>query len=183
MKRLLIGSSLFLFLYPFPVYAQLQSNSEGSLNRVDASAESASSGNIDATNLRQIDSTNNTSTVGGTVNNVGVNNSSGLLLPGRAIQDGVECEVPMFEISAVGTSPGNGFDETLGILAGFRIPLRSSAQRSCEERSELKLRQAQLDTLINLTRFCIELDTLGYTINEEESPIEIIQACNLVTKQ
>ena len=179
MKKLFILlSSLFLLQQPSFVSAQVQSQSEGSLTGAEAS--SSSSGNLGISQLRQEDITNNTSTVGGTVNNVGVNNSTGLFLPSTAVQDGVECDVPVWEFSIVGTAPNNGFDASGALLTGIRIPLGSRAHNACERRSQLKLRQAELDTMINLAKFCLELDQLGISINIEQSPEELINACRVV---
>jgi hypothetical protein len=124
-------------------------------------------------------STNNESNVGGTVNNIGVNNSSGLLVPGRTTQGAVSCEVPVFEASAGMTNPGNGFSSTQSIVISFRTPIGGQAQANCVAHSGVILQQARLDTTLNLINFCLEMKAAGVTFNETAPP-ELIEACNMV---
>jgi hypothetical protein len=174
-------SCLVLTFLPSVAQAQLESSSEGSLVNAGAEAESSSSGNLNLEQYRQSNTTENTSTVGGTVNNVGVNNSAGILVPGRSSQGqgSAECEVPVFEVSAAATNPGNNFSTSLGIIAGLRVPLGSEAQRNCNRRSSILVRQAELDTTLNLIRFCLELKSQGVSINES-APIELVEACSMI---
>jgi hypothetical protein len=176
-----IFSCLVLTFLPSVALAQIESSSEGSLVNAGAEAESSSSGNINLEQYRQSNTTENTSTVGGTVNNVGVNNSAGILVPGRSSQGqgSAECEVPIFEVSAAATNPGNGFSTSLGVIAGLRIPLDSEAQRNCNRRSSILVRQAELDTTLNLIRFCLELQDQGISINEN-APLELVEACSMI---
>ena len=124
-------------------------------------------------------STSNTSNVGGTVNNVGVNNSSGLLVPGRSTQESITCEVPVFEASAGMANPGNGFSTTQSVILSFRTPLRSQAQVNCEEHSSIVLLQSQLDTTLNLINVCLDFKSRGVVLNEN-APAELIAACNMI---
>lgn len=161
---------LTLLAIPTPVLAQENSatstsgSAAGALIRVDQGRGST---------------TENTSNVGGTVVNQGINNSSSLNIPGRAQLGDIVCEVPVFEVSAAMTNPGNGFSVNQSIIATFRTPLRSAAQEACERRSELSLLQAELDTDINLIRFCLDLRSQGVELNEN-APKEITSACNMV---
>ena len=124
-------------------------------------------------------STENHSTVGGTVVNQGINNNASLGFPGRAQQDDVICEVPVFEVSAAITNPGNGFSMNQSIIATFRTPLQSTAQANCEARSAISLQQSRLDTIINLIKVCQDFESQGIVLNEN-APEELLDACNMV---
>jgi hypothetical protein len=129
--------------------------------------------------VNQGSTTENTSNVGGTVNNVGVNQSSGLLIPGRTTQGTVSCEVPVFEASAGMTNPGNGFSTTQAIIFSFRTPLGGQAQANCVAHSGVVLRQAELDTILNLINYCQEMTAKGVVFNDT-APAELIAACNMI---
>jgi len=156
-----------LFLIPFGAEAQAQS------------AAGSASGAGALVRIEDGSSTSNTSNVGGTVNNVGVQNSSGLLVPGRSSQGSITCEVPVFEASAGVTNPGNGFSQTQSVVFSFRTPIRSQAQANCEEHSAVVLQQAQLDTTLNLINVCLDFKSRGVILNET-APAELIAACNMI---
>lgn len=174
MKNLFFGgvglALSLLFSNQSPVLAQ-SSNSD--------SAAAAGAGALVRVNQGSSSTTENTSHVGGTVNNVGVNNNSGVVVPGRATQDGVTCEVPTFEASGVLTNPGNDFSQSQSVVLSFRTPLRSLAQVNCENRSSVVLRQSELDTTLNLIRFCVDMQSLGVSLNEM-APQELVEACKMI---
>jgi hypothetical protein len=168
MKFLLIPLILPLVFFSNQSFAQAQnatavsSAGAGALVRIDGGS-----------------STSNTSNVGGTVVNQGINNSASTNFPGRAQQGDIVCEVPVFEVSAAMTNPGNGFSMNQAIIATFRTPLNSLAQRNCEERSSVALQQSRLDTTINLIKVCQDFENSGIVLNEN-APEELLAACNMV---
>ena len=165
--KICLLASFFLVTFVLPQSAKAQAQS----------AAGAAAGAL--IRIEDGSSTNNESNVGGTVNNVGVQNSSGLLVPGRSTQESITCEVPVFEASAGMANPGNGFSTTQSVILSFRTPLRSQAQVNCEEHSSIVLLQSQLDTTLNLINVCLDFKSRGVVLNEN-APAELIAACNMI---
>lgn len=174
-----LATTTFILLISFnlPVLAQSASSSAGSSGS-DAAA-SATAGSTDLRQLQQNSTTENTSNVGGTVINSGVNNSANLSIPGRAQQGDIVCEVPVFEISAAMTNPGHGFGLNQSVIASFRTPIGGQAHSNCEARSAVALQQSMLDTTINLIRVCQDFKNQGIVLNET-APTELLNACRMI---
>ena len=175
--KLLLTTLGLSFCFISPVFAQAAASSSGSTG--SEAASSATAGSTDLRQLQQSSQTENNSTVGGTVNVVGVSNTGGVVVPGRSAQGDIICESPVFEVSGVFTNPGGNFSSSQSVIASFRTPIGGQAHSNCEARSAVALEQAQLDTTINLIRVCQDFKAQGIELNEN-APEQLLDACGMI---
>jgi hypothetical protein len=158
---------ILVLLVPIPAIAQVSATSSSTPNQ-----SSASAGAIQGAQVVNESETSNQSSVGGTVNNVG-NNVSPLALPSYTGIRDLRCESSSLDMSIFGSSALGNFSG--GGIVSLRMPLGNQASRNCNLLSEVYLNQAQYDTYINLTNFCVLAKEQEFNLSQ--APEGIRETC------
>ena len=92
--------------------------------------------------------------------------------------DGVQCSGPVANFSGFYQNGLNGSNDLYGFTGGVTIPF-GPERGICMDMASEQLIQNQWDTLLNVVKFCIEIDNAGYGLTES-APAELQQYCNYV---